>query len=265
VCSEAGRRTVSRRDFVRGHLEAGGQPQGHGFGEVNSAESRCYFVSDHGDQMRLIVLDTVDASGHYQGSIGAGQFAWLEKRLEEVHSRFWNETGSSVTTSNRDRLVVIFSHHGMSTMINDLADAELERDLPRLLGPAVEALLHRFPNTVLWVNGHTHRNRIRPRPHPYGRNSGFWEVTTASLIDWPCQARLIEIVDNGNGTLSILSTMVDHGASADPRESEGSLRLAAIHRELAANDPHSGMASGKQGEQTDRNVELVLPSPFRLE
>jgi hypothetical protein len=134
-----------------------------------------------------------------------------------------------------------------------------EQDLPRILGPDVEALLHRFPNVVLWVNGHTHRNTVTPRPDPTG---GFWEVTTASLLDWPGQARLIELTDNGNGTISIFCTMIDHAAPPDPREADGLWRLAAIHRELAANDPHDGIAAGNQGTPADRNVELLLMAPF---
>jgi hypothetical protein len=90
-------------------------------------------------------------------------------------------------------------------------------------------------------------------------------VTTASLIGWPCQARLVEIVDYGNGSLSVLCTMVDHAASQDPSTADGILRLAALHRELAANDPHGGMASGIQGRPGDRNVELVIPAPFPLD
>jgi metallophosphoesterase (TIGR03767 family) len=262
---DASRHTITRGDYIRAHLEASGLPKGHGVTENNVGDSCCYFVSDHVDGMRFIVLDTVNAGGHYQGSIGEGQLAWLAERLEEVHSRFWSETGTVVTTPNQDRVVVICSHHPIGNLTNGRADSELEVDVPRVLGPKLEALLHRFPNTVLWVNGHTHRNRVRPRPDPSGRTPGFWEVTTSSLIDWPCQSRLIEIVANGNGTLSIVSTMVDHAAPADPREAEGVLRLAAIHRELAANDPHAGFASGKQGEAIDRNVELVIPTPFQLD
>jgi hypothetical protein len=89
-------------------------------------------------------------------------------------------------------------------------------------------------------------------------------VTTSSLFDWPCQGRLVELVSGENDTLSILCTMVDYAAPADPDEATGLARLASIHRELAANDPHAGIASGRQGEPSDRNVELLLPAPFRL-
>jgi hypothetical protein len=215
------------------------------------------------------VLDTTNPGGHYQGSVGAGQLAWLEERLAEVHSHYYDGRARPVETSHQDRLVVISSHHGLATLINPLIPHAVpspdEDDLPRRLRPEVERLLHRFPNIVLLINGHTHRNQICPRPDPEGKTAGFWEVTTSSLIDWPSQGRLIELVSNGDSTLSIFCTMIDHHTPLDPREAEGLDRLASMHRELAANSPFGGIAGGRQGTPEDRTVELVLPAPFPLE
>ena len=59
----------------------------------------------------------------------------------------------------------------------------------RVLGHTVRDLLLRFPNVVLWVNGHTHINEVTA--HARGPDAavagGFFEITTASLIDWPQQ------------------------------------------------------------------------------
>lgn len=269
ITPDPARRHYTRHELLRAHLEARGEPAGHGFSARNLDGGTAYYADDSHPGVRLIALDTVNPGGNYHGGIGAAQLAWLEERLIEVHARYWDSDGRAVETGNTDRLVVILSHHGLSTLVNDLVAPEGEQDLPRALGPQVEALLHRFPNVVLWVNGHTHRNAVRPRPDPAGRSSGFWEVTTSSLLDWPCQARLVELIDNGNGTLSVLCTMVDHAAPADPAHADpahadGLMRLAALHRELAANDPHCGIAGGNQGQPADRNVELVLPAPFPL-
>lgn len=265
VTPDLNRRNFSTSEYLHAVSEAAGEPSGHGFGSQNLAGGTAYYVDDRIPMVRTIVLDTVNLSGYYQGSVGAKQLSWLEERLAEVHSRYWDAAGRAVETRNQDRLVVLCSHHPLVCLINDLTDPEREPDLPRVLGPEVEALLHRFPNLVLWVNGHTHRNAVRPRPDPEGKTAGFWEVTSSSMIDWPCQARLVEIISNGNGSLSILCTMVDDEAPADPREADGLARLAAIHRELAANDPHAGLASGRHGLPTDRNVELLLAAPFLLE
>jgi hypothetical protein len=114
------------------------------------------------------------------------------------------------------------------------------------------------------VSGHTHEHHAIGRPDPQGRTAGFWEVSTGAIADWPVQSRLIELVDNGNGTRSAVTTVVDHSAPTDATDAEGLWRLASIHRELAANDPHRGMSSVAAGEPSDRTVELVLPSPYAM-
>jgi hypothetical protein len=92
-------------------------------------------------------------------------------------------------------------------------------------------------------------------------------VTTCAVVDWPGQARLVELLDNGDGTLSTVCTMIDHDSPArppsagDPAAREPAA-LAALHRELAANVPWAGLGSALAGTPADRNVELVLRAPF---
>ena len=106
---------------------------------------------------------------------------------------------------------------------------------PRVLGDEVVAELLAHPNVIAWVNGHTHSNNVWA--HQRDGGGGFWEINTASHIDWPQQARLIEVTDNRDGTLSIFATMVDHGAPlAYGGRLDGPMPLAALARELAAND-----------------------------
>jgi metallophosphoesterase (TIGR03767 family) len=264
VPSDRQRRNFTRSEFIQRLLTAGGTPVGHGLSGLNAVERTTYYVDDSNPATRLIVLDTVNRGGNYHGSLGARQLGWLEARLTEVHSRHIDSFGRLVQTTAPDRLVVLCSHHGIDSLVNDMVTVGHETDLPRVLGPELEALLHRFPNVVLWVNGHTHRNTVAARRDDLGRTAGFWEVTTCSLFDWPCQARLVEVVSNNNGTLSIFGTMIDHAAPPDPESVDGLLRIAAVHRELAANDPHDGIAAGNHGRATDRNVELLIPEPFRL-
>ena len=63
-------------------------------------------------------------------------------------------------------------------------------------------LFNQYANVVAWINGHTHNHRIFHHP---GKNPkyDFWEITTASLIDIPQQARTIELFNNNDGTLSV--------------------------------------------------------------
>jgi hypothetical protein len=113
---------------------------------------------------------------------------------------------------------------------------------------------------------------VRPRPDPARPSQGFWEVTTCAVIDWPCQARLVELLDNGDGTLSIACTMVDYDAPVQPGQPDRdggvdldhAAWLASLHRELAANVPWAGHDVPLAGSPTDRNVDLRLPAPFPL-
>ncbi len=78
---------------------------------------------------------------------------------------------------------------------------------------------------------------------------------------------MVELVDNGDGTPSLVCTMVDHDtparppAAGDPAAREPAA-LASLHRELAANVPWAGLGSPLAGTPADRNVELVVRSPF---
>ena len=168
-----------------------------------------YYVYDSGP-VRYITLDTVRDAGGADGTIDLTQLEWLKQRLDE----------------SRDRIVVVLSHHG-SERLSDAGD--------------LVSLLQGFRNVALWLNGHTHTNRIRPR-------GTFWEVTTSSLVDWPCQARLVELHRTREGTLAIRCTMLDHDGAG----------LAGIHRELAGNVPAAGFDSRLPGTPSDRNAILLL-------
>jgi hypothetical protein len=136
-----------------------------------------------------------------------------------------------------------------------------------VLGDAVVAELLKHPNVVAWVNGHTHSNRILAHRRRSGGHvvGGFWEINTASHIDWPQQGRIVEIADNRDGTLSIFCTMLDHAApetwSAD--QLDDPLHLAALSRELAANDWQE-RENRRLGTRRARNTELLLPAPAFL-
>ena len=266
VTPDPRRHIITRQEYVAEHFRTHGTPKGHGFTLQNLADGTAYYVNDRVPGIRMITLDTTNPGGVSDGSIGSVQLAWLEARLVEAHSRYFDGSGAEVATGNRDRIVILFSHHGLRSLNNpnQLPDPlnPAANDLPRHTAAEVEALIHRFPNVILWVYGHSHDNRIQPRRDPSGRTGGFWDVGTSAICDWPCQTRLIELVENGDGTLSIFCTIVDHFSPAVPDGVEGLENLAAAHRELAANDPQKGMESRSEGSPADRNVELVIRAPF---
>ena len=262
VDADPARRAISRREFVEAHFRPGSRPLGHGFSQQNRLDGTAYYVHDT-PAVRLIALDTACLAGGAAGCLDADQAGWLAERLAEVHSAYRGPDGQQVRTGNDDRLVIVLSHHGADTLTNTRAHRGPD-GLPLLSAGDVVALLHRFGNVVLWLNGHTHTNAIRARRDPGNPARGFWEVTTCAIVDWPCQARLVEIVDRG-ASLSIVCTMVDHGAPLAAGSLDSADDLAALHRELAANMPFSGADSARPGTVTDRNAELVIWPPFPLD
>ncbi|NLU71451.1 TIGR03767 family metallophosphoesterase [Streptomyces sp. HNM0575] len=228
VTADLGRAPFTRKDWVRAHMRKrykGAGPVGHGYTEANLAEDRLYYTFRVAEGVTGISLDTTRHDGGYPGSVGDAQYAWLERRLKEEH--------------DKGTYVLLFSHH-TSTTIPDGGD--------RLM-----SLLNRNPHVVAWINGHSHKNRIRPR-------RTFWEVSTASHIDFPQLARTLELTDNGDGTLSLFATLIESSAPARTDFHDLSQTgLASLYRELALNSPGARQDLG--GEPDDRNVELLLPKP----
>jgi len=250
VTADADRRFVTRAQIMAEHFVTSGTPVGHGFSQAGIAADQAHYAFDHGP-LRCVVLDTVNPGGSPNGSIDRAQLAWLEQELV---------ANSRAKGGARDRLVIVFSHHTIATMNNEvIAPGETQR---RVLGPAVRALLQAHPNVILWVNGHTHRNTVVAHQRPGG--GGFWEVNTAAHVDFPHQSRVIEIADNRDGTLSIFGTVVDADA---PLLSAGRVdtprAMAALARELSAND-WQARTDARRGGLEDRNVELLVAAPFVL-
>jgi hypothetical protein len=152
-------------------------------------------------------------------------------------------------------------------MVNEAPGVHLGRGDCSTRPEPVECLLHRHAGVVALIVGHQHRNRIEAHPRPGG---GFWEIVTAAHTDWPQQSRLIDLVDNADGTLSLLTSVVDHLSDPQaPRRPPRAGRvlsraevqwLASVGRELAYNDPQE--SPGRSGTRQDRNVELVVRNPY---
>jgi metallophosphoesterase (TIGR03767 family) len=270
VTPDDDREVLTRRETVREYFKTSGSPRGHGYTRRNVDDGTAYYTFDRGP-VTFITLDTVNPNGYADGSMDRAQVDWLERQLQKRHERYLREDGSVAHTGNRNRYVVLFSHHTIGTMTNPFVTGADEQGPPRVMGDEVEALVLRYPNVVLWVNGHTHVNKVVPhkRPRSSAFPGGFWELNTASHVDWPEQARLIELVDNRDGTLSVFGTVIDSAAPLRPRSLDSALQLAAWSRELGANDwqERGGVGDGvdgRRGSREDRNVELVVAATFAL-
>ena len=251
VTPDPARVPVTRTAHVREHFRTSGRPAGHGYTRRNADEGTAYYGFDHG-VVRCLVLDTVNPHGGWQGSLDGTQFGWLAAEL----------------AASAARPVLLFSHHPLETLVNDRRPPGADR---RVLAAELRDLLLARPCVVAWVNGHTHVHAISAVRED-GAPGGFWQVTTASHIDWPQQARIVELLETGDG-LVLACTVIDsaapasHGAGpADPADLADPGRLAALARELAANDwqvRDQITADGGAGAGTaaDRNTLLAIDWP----
>ncbi len=231
VSQVASRRSIDKAEFIRAHIDSGN----HGFSEIGSGD----YITDT-EHVRIIVLETNHPTGHYQGSVGQAQLDWLDQRLVEA----------------KDRPVVVASHHGAVSLDNTYGNAD---PTDRRLGVELETVLLRYGNVVAWLVGHRHVHRIRPVQNPHDGLPGFWEITTSSVIDWPCQIRSVEIVKATDGSIGIRTEVLDHDDLGTHHERLDETGLAAWHREVAYNADRADGQRHRDGHPTDRNVFLARP------
>jgi 3',5'-cyclic AMP phosphodiesterase CpdA len=172
---------------------------------------------DLGPRLRVVVLDLVRRGGGSDGLVHPGQSAWLARELGRAGQRW----------------VLVVTHQPLTNSVG---------------GEGVLALLDRHPRVVAALSGHTHENRIEPRRGPGG---GYWLISTASLIDYPQQARALRLHETAGGGVAIETWMLDHV----PGE------LGDISRELSWLDAQGGRPQGFAGTPRDRNVTLFKPPP----
>ena len=237
------RRAVERGEYAARHLASPGLPPGHGFTEKNVEDRTAYYARDIG-KIRLIVMDTVNEHGGWQGSVDETQFAWLENELK-----------------NANRPVVLASHHPLATMFNDYAPPGAER---RICQEELEPMLLDYPVLIAWLAGHEHRHHVR-WVGSRDQSRGFWQIETASHVDWPQQSRVVEIVEVADGEMVIGLTVIDHVAALDYDNSQDPVALAALSRVLSANVWQRRAELGSrnpltfgEGTPEDRNIVISI-------
>ena len=283
-----------QRQFVDKHqfkdiFRQGKQTDAHGFDYIDPAETAAsrdqasYYSWSPKPGLRFMVLDTVSESGLLvspgadgeptggeEGNIDHPQWLWLQRQLSRAQAA--------------NELIVVFGHHNIETLrqatpdevspclglqqfghdrFNPSCDRDPRSSTPLHHGDEFRDLLLAHPNAIAYVAGHQHENQILPFSGPSG---GFWEITSPAIADWPPQHRVIDVMDNRDGTLSIFTTILDHNS---PSQAPGSGtdaaglnvgELASIHRTLTYNDPQEG-PDEDQGVPIDRNAELLIANP----
>jgi metallophosphoesterase (TIGR03767 family) len=234
VPSDPARRFLRKPAWIQEHFRTRGRPRGHGFSQANVSRGEAYYSFSPASGTRFVVIDTV-ADNSSSGNLDEAQVRWLDAELAAAEAR--------------RELILVFGHHSLRTMT--VAGPGVR------LGPEVEALFRSHRGVVAYVAGHEHQNRIEP-------HGTFWELVTASHLEWPQQSRVVELAETSGG-LAIYATAIDHTGSPRPT-GKGIGRLASIARELSVNEPQAENGENgrpdRRGTRADRNVALLLARPY---
>ncbi|MBI4579943.1 MAG: metallophosphoesterase [Planctomycetes bacterium] len=160
-------------------------PPGHGFA---SPDGPPYYSVSPKPGVRLIALymseqpRPVAAIPNHEGCISVEQLDWLRGELEAA--------------AVRDELVIVASHHPSSS---------IEAAYGSAASPdSFRELLNSYPNVILHLAGHRHRNHVTDR-------GGYLEIETCSTIDWPQEGRIVEVWrSDADGSIFIAYEMFSH-------------------------------------------------------
>ncbi|MBN2562388.1 MAG: metallophosphoesterase [Phycisphaerae bacterium] len=232
------RRFFNRRELVHAMFSTVTGPAGHGFTDPETGPSWYSVAPVPG--LRLIGLDTcqpthqIGGFPYQDGSISAEQVAFLRTELDAAR--------------DRDELVIVASHHPSASLWTGYGSA--------LAGSTFRALLNEYPNVVLHLAGHNHRNRVMDR-------DGYIEIETCSTLDSPQEARLVEIWRHDtDGTVVIAYEMFSHLDDELPPLGSDPLRaLRAAAQAIAMKnagamlrqDDVEPSGTDARGSPTDRN------------
>jgi uncharacterized repeat protein (TIGR01451 family) len=256
--------------------------------------------SEGGQTAESFVPGQPATPGSSNGNLDDSQFQWLKAELEAAKARnqlvvvFGHHPVRSMNTEIRDEQAAPCSgpdEHGHDRnpgcdldprpsdddpdtpgvgCIHNGTDAQ-NNTCPDSVHESFVELIDRFPNVLAYIPGHTHEHRLTPFIR--GDGTTWWEINTSAVIDFPNQSRLVEFMDNRDGTLSIFNTVVDHaspaaapaacpdGPTPQPDCATGfdADQLASIGRTFTFNDPDNDFSGA--GRLIDRNAELLLEDP----
>ena len=197
VIADTNRLALTRSTWMREFFNTSSKPVGHGYTEANvTNDFACYSFMPVADiPIKVIVLDDTMTDEDYdskgQGGLDTRHLNWLTNELQ--------------LGQNEGQLMIIAAHVQLDLL-----------GLPGTTNSIISetnllATLHTYPNLILWMCGHVHRNNVIPQPSPDISHPeyGFWEVETASLRDFPQEFRTFEILRNTDNSISIRVTDVD--------------------------------------------------------
>jgi hypothetical protein len=150
----------------------------------------------------FIGLDSEELPDHVGGTRGRiehDQLTWLKSVLDCVQRHH-----------PRD-LVFVLAHQPLGEI--DVEPKDASPHDPYVLA----SLLESHPNIVAFLYGHHHQNQICGDPRP-GTCAHFWEVETASLIEFPQEGRLMRIKQIGDNLAFLELTMLRERLASDDND-----------------------------------------------
>ena len=166
------------------------EPPGHGFNDSNP--DRTWFSVSPLPGVRLIALNSATplteepTLAYSEGAISLPQLLFLKEELRKAQ--------------RRGEAVVVATHHPSETLEPVYGTS--------LTGGAMIHLLNQYRCVKVHLAGHLHKNVVVDR-------GGYLEIVTASILDAPQQARMIEIWRANDG-IQLRYWMVSHLDEIDP-------------------------------------------------
>ena len=199
--ADARRMPLTKIEALQKFYNAGGIPQGHGLDLDTIAQGWGYYATYpiEGKPIKLITLDT--NSGKFsEADMAPVQNAWLKNQLD--------------IAKDKHELVILQSHHGTSGFNGEVT------------AQGFHQLVASYENVIVHITGHGHSNSSTIRT---SKDHGYWEVMLASVVDFPSQSRIFEIVYEGDGIIDIYLTNIEPNA---PRGSfvDTAVQYAAARR-----------------------------------
>ncbi len=248
IPADENRRPLRHEEIIQVLAETTeGIPAGHGFSAENVANNQGYYTYDPSPDsvIRFIVLDSAYRPYGYDEDLYTYVAAVIDR------DQYEDFLIPELDRAKQDqKLVIVTMHHGSTKLQDDGYPDEY------ITTADLTGTLSSYDNVLIHCIGHSHENTL-VRHDNEDEDGGYFEIQASALIDWPQQFRMYELVDNGNGTLSVFTVVVDHAAQP------GS--FAEISRRYALMDVQTGWGEGGPGISEQRNVEMVFKVPEGFE
>ncbi len=265
IIADVQRSALGAKEYLKMHWQKQSTRPVLGFPRnLSNSEFLYYSVYPKaGLPLKMIVLDTASRSGTALGTIDEVQYKkFLIPELEKAKANkelvmiVSHHPGDDIKTLSGLREEMYNTYGREKSLAEGIKEffSQIEVNQNYISREQFQETLKSYPNVFLHVAGHRHSHKVTC----IGSSSqGYWEVQSASLLDYPQQSRLFEIVYEGNNTGAIHTCVVDHNSPS------GS--LSAYSRQLAYQDATSRAPQSDfkdyTGKEADRNTILRFSIP----